>query len=455
MAHQRRILAGILFSILFAAAPRVLDAQTDQTKKALTNQDVIGLCQAGLSPEVVTTKIKSTATNFDTSPEALKHLKQEGVPDSVILAMLQPVPSEPTVDDILNKYIQALGGESAIRKITTRETKGTFLLGGKPGTFESFAKAPNMMVANLQMSDNEAWKVSEGYDGATAWLSTPQTGTRVKTSEELAITARYSEFYAPLRFKELYPKMTLLGKERVENADCYVIQMDPEDGTMRRAYFDSKSGLLLRSDVEFDSPQGRKGYTWYYEDYREVDGTKIPFVRRQPNPDQIITVTEIRQNLPLDDRIFAKPEGGYSAAATIPPNTIKALAYRVVPQQRTTYYQSGGSAYTSCYGQGQFQNFGSYGNINLNTNCNTSYTEPTQIPITWQFADVYEVVQGPTQTYLIGCRANWRWSNCMPLIVGEIFQVKVEGGKMVVTATKNGKKEIHTKFNILQVTPNS
>src|SRR5207248_929923 len=77
------------------------------------------------------------------------------------------------------------------------------------------------------------------------------------------------------------------------------------------------------------------------------------------------------------------------------PNMVRAVGYRVIPQERTTYYQSGSnSSFTSCFGQGQFFSFGNYGNINMNTNCNTTYTTPTQIPVTWRFADVYVAVEG-------------------------------------------------------------
>ena len=145
-----------------------------------------------------------------------------------------------------------------------------------------------------------------------------------------------------------------------------------------------------------------------------------------------------------------------SRATNLPPNMVRAIGYRVIPQQRTTYYQSGSnSSSTSCYGQGQFSSFGNYGNMNMNMNCDTTYSTPTQIPVTWQFADVYIVVQGSTEVYLIGCRANWRWSKCTPLIVGEVFPVEISGGTMKVTGTKNGKKEVQVKYNILQVSPTS
>lgn len=56
----------------------------------LTNKDVVDLVKAGLGPEVVAAKIRTSQTDFDTSPDALKALKREGVPDAVILAMLDP-----------------------------------------------------------------------------------------------------------------------------------------------------------------------------------------------------------------------------------------------------------------------------------------------------------------------------------------------------------------------------
>lgn len=55
----------------------------------LNNKDVLAMIKAGLSPEVIVAKIKSSASEFDTAPAALQELKTAGVPDAVILAMVQ------------------------------------------------------------------------------------------------------------------------------------------------------------------------------------------------------------------------------------------------------------------------------------------------------------------------------------------------------------------------------
>src|SRR5271157_4803611 len=55
----------------------------------ITNQDVIGMLRAGLSPEIVAAKIKNSKCQCDTSPAALVELKAAGVPEIVILTMVQ------------------------------------------------------------------------------------------------------------------------------------------------------------------------------------------------------------------------------------------------------------------------------------------------------------------------------------------------------------------------------
>lgn len=75
---------------------------------ALTNKDVLDMMKAGLATDIIVAKIKSSATNFDTSPTALAELKAANVPDAVMLAMVKgPSPAvggseAPPADGIVN-----------------------------------------------------------------------------------------------------------------------------------------------------------------------------------------------------------------------------------------------------------------------------------------------------------------------------------------------------------------
>lgn len=59
-----------------------------RAQEVLTNESVIGMVKAGLPESVIVTKIRSTATKFDLSADALVKLKKAGVPDHVLEAMV-------------------------------------------------------------------------------------------------------------------------------------------------------------------------------------------------------------------------------------------------------------------------------------------------------------------------------------------------------------------------------
>jgi hypothetical protein len=76
-----------IFLLILGIAPLRLAAQG---KTALTNQDIVDLVKTGLSPDIISAKIRNSQCQFDTSASGLKGLKDAGVPDSVIVAMVDP-----------------------------------------------------------------------------------------------------------------------------------------------------------------------------------------------------------------------------------------------------------------------------------------------------------------------------------------------------------------------------
>lgn len=83
---MRPLFANHLVSLLLLVS--LLPIQSIASQQKLTNQDVIKMVRAGLSPEIVIQTINTSENNFDISPNALVALKHEGVSDSIIQAML-------------------------------------------------------------------------------------------------------------------------------------------------------------------------------------------------------------------------------------------------------------------------------------------------------------------------------------------------------------------------------
>ena len=215
----------------------------------------------------------------------------------------------PTADQIVEKYVQAIGGKAAIEKQTSRVSKGSFEIAafGASGTAEIFEKAPNKTIAIINVAGFGV--IQEGFDGKVAWSQNPQEGLREKTGAELASAKLDAEFLKSIKIKQLYPKLVVKGKDKVGDKEVYVVEATPVESSVETWYFDTQTGLMLRQDVERDGPQGKQAVQSFMENYKDVDGVKIPFTVRQVLPAFTIDmkIEEVKHNVPIDDAKFTKP----------------------------------------------------------------------------------------------------------------------------------------------------
>jgi hypothetical protein len=216
----------------------------------------------------------------------------------------------PTVEAIFDKHVKAVGGKEAIEKITSRSVKGSFDLeafGVTGAPVELFTKAPNKSAMKIDITGFGV--VNMVFDGTTGWNSDPMTGLRELSGVELAQMKRDSEFYPELNYKRQYAKMEVKGKEKVGSYETYVIEATPAEGSPEKLYFDVNTGLLVRHDGETDSPQGKFTMETYLEDYKVVDGVKIPHTLKRVTPamTMVTKITEVKNNVEIDNAKFSKP----------------------------------------------------------------------------------------------------------------------------------------------------
>ena len=221
-----------------------------------------------------------------------------------------PAPeAPPTVKQILDRYVQAVGGADALMKITSRTVKGSRI--GADGVLvpeEVYQKAPDKL---LTVTSYPNVVFSNGYNGTVGWGHSSRDGATPLPDQLLAQLKRDAVFYKELKTQEIYPSLTLLGKASVRDADAYVIQATPADGPAEKLFFDVRTGLLVRRYTESDTPVGKLPLQVDYEDFREVDGIKQPFLIHWSFPGRVWgrKIDEIKQNVPLDDAKF-NPGGG-------------------------------------------------------------------------------------------------------------------------------------------------
>jgi hypothetical protein len=230
---------------------------------------------------------------------------------TIVRAAAQTPAGAPTIDQLIDKCITALGGRAALEKLTSRTAKGTIEIpeASMTGSIEVYEKAPNM---NAIAIDLNGMQIRQAFDGKVAWEENPQTGLAEKTGTDLADAKREATFNMELHMKQLYPKMTVRGREPFGTSSAWVVDAVPAEGNPVAFYFDTESGLLVRMDASRQGPDGSPMQVQaYVEDYRVVDGVKVPFVMRQVTSmfTMVMRLVEVKHNVTLDDKMFKKPGG--------------------------------------------------------------------------------------------------------------------------------------------------
>jgi hypothetical protein len=233
----------------------------------------------------------------------------------------QAAAAMPTADQVLDHYVQAIGGRAAWLKLNSRVSKGTIEIpdmNNLTGTVEIHEKAPNFMLAVINLGGAA---FEQGFDGTIGWSNNPQNGLRELSGGELDDARREANFYHALELRKNYTKLTVTGIEKVDDHDTYVIEATRREGSPDKMYFDTQSGLMVRSVNQRYTPDGVTEFQADVDDYTAVDGIKLPFTVRQTGASAtfVIRFTEVHHNLQLTDAQFLKPPAEPAAETPAAP----------------------------------------------------------------------------------------------------------------------------------------
>lgn len=215
-----------------------------------------------------------------------------------------------TIDQIFARYTEAVGGQEAIERVTSYKARGSFSISiaQVPGTFEAWGKNPNKSLTIIHFPRVAALK--KGFDGESYWVQTPAGTFSEQGATEMSEIERDAEVYRAGKIKNLYVDLKLENNARLSGRDMYVVEGKPAKGPAEKLFFDKQNGLLARWDMVRRNPQrGNVFVKVHLDDYREVDGVKVPFKVRFAfeNFDFTMDIEELQHNVSIDDVVFKKP----------------------------------------------------------------------------------------------------------------------------------------------------
>ena len=238
---------------------------------------------------------------------------------TTLLLGCAPAASAQTADEVIEKYLSAVGGRAALSKLTSRSMAGTITVATPVGEFtgpiEIVNQAPNKSRTwiTLDLSSAGAGQMvqDQRFDGTVGYVIDTLQGNREITGGQLE-NLKNGAFPNPfMNYREMGATVELGGKERVGEHDAYLLIFKPRSGAITRQYLDAGSYLPIKLVITVEVPQlGRElEQTTEFLDYREVDGVKLPFQVKGSSSVQTFTVnmTKVEHNTTIDQEIFSKP----------------------------------------------------------------------------------------------------------------------------------------------------
>jgi len=214
-------------------------------------------------------------------------------------------PAGPPADDVINKYLAAIGGRAAIEKLQSLSMAGTVTnRAGQTAGFTIEEKQDKYRETRQTRPEADI----RGFDGTSGW---EQTGTHTValTGFLLDQSLRLKDVGSVLHLSEKYTNLQTSGRPMPINGKDTTVVTGRAGQVTEQFYFDSASGLLVRRVVATRTPLGSLREQIDYADYRPAGDIKVPFEIKLTTSNVLDTlkIADAKVNVALDDSRFAKP----------------------------------------------------------------------------------------------------------------------------------------------------
>lgn len=218
-----------------------------------------------------------------------------------------PPPAPISADQVWGKYVQAVGGKDAITKAANRSFKGNFE-GGNGMKSSLDLKTQGGKIYSV-MTNDKGEETLMGFDGASGWMKNA-TATRALNPGEINDAKNLSLLLSAIKLSEPYPKLETGRKTKIGDREANVLRF--EQGKVRtQLFFDAETGLLLRRIDVLQTFLGGIPTQYDFEDYKDVDGVKLPMTIRTSSVERGAAgtrkFTEVKHNVTIDAAQFAAP----------------------------------------------------------------------------------------------------------------------------------------------------
>jgi hypothetical protein len=222
--------------------------------------------------------------------------------------------SQPTVDELVSKNIEAKGGAGALRDLQTVRFTGKLLV--QEGQIQlSYMQTKKRPDESRTEASLQGMTQIEAYDGKEGWRVSPFFGRRDPermSADDVKALVEDAELDGPLvDWQAKGNAVEYLGTEDVDGTPAHKLKVTRKNGDVSFVYLDPDHFLEIRILTQRTRHGAYEELETDLGDYEKAGGvfvpTSIEFGRKGAPDKQRIIIDKVEANVPVDDTIFHFP----------------------------------------------------------------------------------------------------------------------------------------------------
>lgn len=217
----------------------------------------------------------------------------------------------PAVSQIVDRYIEALGGRDRWAAIESIRLSGTYMFNGESFPFTISRRRPDRFRLQIALQDQDSVEAS---NGRVSWRTRVRPGSSPLVLEADAATRfeeEWADFDGPLiDYRQKGHRVEWVGWADVDGVECHHLQLHLASGNRQHWYLDKETYTLVRKVTSQVHPRrGPYDRLWYFDSWRTVDGLSVPefFEREDLQFVRAYEVTEVEFNVEVPEALFSPP----------------------------------------------------------------------------------------------------------------------------------------------------
>jgi hypothetical protein len=207
---------------------------------------------------------------------------------------------------IIDQYLKAVGGSKAVSRLQTLAIDGSVAVIGDapPGTYTLKVKRPNRFYTELRASGDT---LIESYNGKSAWHQSADNEINTLLGPD-AVEMEVAAQYYNARLESLGKRKVgaaYKGEAQVHGRPAQQVELTYPTGVKWQVFFDAQTHLILEEKSEIAGIPRES----FYDDYRAVNGVKVPYKIEltRGTENYSVSVTRVGVNEIIGERVFDFP----------------------------------------------------------------------------------------------------------------------------------------------------